>query len=306
MGNGESSQIEPSGFSCKLWSTFYGFSSGHVWMWELDHKECWVPKNWCFQTVVLEKTLESPLDRKEIKPVNPKGNQPWVFTGRTDAEAETPILWPFYAKSQLIGKDPDVGKYWGQGKRGWQRMRRLDDITNSMDMSLSKLQEMVKDRKPGVLQSVHGVSKSHTWLRDWTTIYNARWLLTSYRKVGTSPLNIKRNLWTQDYSSPRCQNTMFVESKSFRHSYKSKNNVFAFDTCVGPIREWQPTPVFLPGESHRQRSHGLQSMGPQRVGHNWATNTHRQWLCIRKGHNVKRHLRNFFLSFYFWGQHPQK
>ena len=118
MGNGESSQIEPSGFSCKLWSTFYGFSSGHVWMWELDHKECWVPKNWCFQTVVLEKTLESPLDRKEIKPVNPKGNQPWVFTGRTDAEAETPILWPFYAKSQLIGKDPDAGKDWRQEEKG--------------------------------------------------------------------------------------------------------------------------------------------------------------------------------------------
>ena len=88
----------------------YGFSSSHVWMWELDHKEGWVLKNWCFWTVVLEKTLESPLDCKEIQPVHPRGDQSWVFTGRTDAKAETPILWPPHAKSWLIGKDPDAGK----------------------------------------------------------------------------------------------------------------------------------------------------------------------------------------------------
>ena len=97
-------------------SQSYGFSSSHVWMWELDHKEGWVSKNWCFWTVVLEKTLESPLDCKEIKPVNPKGNQPWIFIGRTDAE--TTIHWPPDAKSWLIGKDPDAGIDWGQkGKR---------------------------------------------------------------------------------------------------------------------------------------------------------------------------------------------
>ena len=88
----------------------YGFSSSHVWMWELDYKESWTLKNWCFWTVVLEKTPESPLDYKEIQPVNPKGNQSWIFIGRTDAEAETPILWPPDAKSWLIGKDPDAGK----------------------------------------------------------------------------------------------------------------------------------------------------------------------------------------------------
>ena len=88
----------------------YGFSSGHVWMWELDGEESWVPKNWCFWTVVLEKTLESPLDCKEIQPVHPKGDQSWVFIGRTDAEAETPILWPPRVKSRLIGKDPDAGR----------------------------------------------------------------------------------------------------------------------------------------------------------------------------------------------------
>ena len=94
----------------------YGFSSSHVWMWELDCEESWVPKNWCFWTVVLEKALEIPLDSKEIELVHPHGDQSWVFTGRTDAEAETPILWPPDAKSWLIWKDPDAGKDWGQEK----------------------------------------------------------------------------------------------------------------------------------------------------------------------------------------------
>ena len=96
----------------------YGFSSSHKWMWELDHKEGWVLKNWCFQTVVLEKTLESPLDCKEIQPVNPKGNQSWMFIGRTDAEAEAPVLWPPDAKNWLSGKDPDAGKDWRQEEKG--------------------------------------------------------------------------------------------------------------------------------------------------------------------------------------------
>ena len=96
----------------------YGFSSSHVWMWELDWKESWVPKNWCFWTVVLEKTLESPLDFKEIQPVHPKGDQPWVFFGRTDAKAETPVLWPHHAKSWLIGKYSDAGRDWGQEEKG--------------------------------------------------------------------------------------------------------------------------------------------------------------------------------------------
>ena len=99
-------------------SQIYGFSSSHVCMWELDHKENWAPQNWCFWTVVLEKTLESPLDSKEIQPVHPKGNQPWIVIGRTDAEAEAPILWPLDVKSQFIGKDPDVGKDWGQEEKG--------------------------------------------------------------------------------------------------------------------------------------------------------------------------------------------
>ena len=96
----------------------YGFFNGHVWMWELDCEERWVPKNWCFWTVVLEKTLESPLDCKEIHPVHSKGDQSWVFIGRTDAEAETPVLWPPDVKSWLIWKDPDAGKDWGQEEMG--------------------------------------------------------------------------------------------------------------------------------------------------------------------------------------------
>ena len=101
-----------------LSSQGYGFSSGHIWMWELDYKESWAPKNWCFWTVVLEKTLESPLESKEIQPVNPKGDQSWIFIGRTDAEAETPILWSADVKNWLIGKDPDAGKDWRWKEKG--------------------------------------------------------------------------------------------------------------------------------------------------------------------------------------------
>ena len=101
-----------------LSSQSYGFPNSHVWMWELDHKESWVLKNWCFWTVVLEKTLESPLDCKEIQPVNPKGNQSCIFIGRTDAEAETPVLWPPDAQNQLIGKHPDAGKDWRWEEKG--------------------------------------------------------------------------------------------------------------------------------------------------------------------------------------------
>ena len=100
------------------YSQSYGFSSSHVRMWELDHKAGWALKNWCFWTVVLEKTLVSPLDCKEIKPVNPKRNQPWIFIKRTDAEPEAPILWPLDVKRQLMGKDPDAGKDWRQKKKG--------------------------------------------------------------------------------------------------------------------------------------------------------------------------------------------
>ena len=113
-----------------MYSQSYGLSSSHILMWELYHKEGWALKNWCFQTVVMEKTLESPLYCKEIKPANPKRNQPWILIGRTDAEAEAPILWPPDVKSQLIGKDLMLGKIECKRRRGWQRMRWLDSITD--------------------------------------------------------------------------------------------------------------------------------------------------------------------------------
>ena len=138
-------------------------------MWELDYKESWVLKNRCFWSVGLDRTLESPLDCKEIKTVNPKGDQTWMFFGRTDAEAESPILWPPDAKSQLTAKDLDAGKDWRQEEKGTMEDEMVGWLTDSIDMSLSKLWELVMDREAWHV-AVHRVTKSWTWLGDWTEL----------------------------------------------------------------------------------------------------------------------------------------
>ena len=151
----------------------YVFSSSHVWMWEVDHKESWAPKNWCFWTEALEKTLESPLDCKEIQPVHPKGNQSWIFIGRTDAEAETPVLWPPDAKNWFTGKDPDAGKDWRWEEKGvtedemvgWHH--RLDGHEFEQALGVGDGQVSL-----GVLQSMGLQRVGHYWateLTNWMT-----------------------------------------------------------------------------------------------------------------------------------------
>ena len=151
------------------YSHSYGVSSSHIWMWELDHKESWALKDWWFWTVVLEKTRESPLDCKNIKPVNPKGNQFWIFTGRTDAEVKAPILWSPEGRTDPLEKTLMLGKIQGGRRRERQRMRWLNGSTDTMDMSLSQLQELVLDRE--VWHTVVlGVAKNWTLLSNWTDL----------------------------------------------------------------------------------------------------------------------------------------
>ena len=150
-------------------SQSYGFSSSHVWMWELDYKENWEPENWCFWTVLLEKTLESPLDCKENQPVHLKGNPSWIFIGRTDAEAETPILWPPDVKNCLVGKDPDDGKDWRWEEKGMTE----DEMVEWHPLcDVHEFECWWWTGKPEVLQSIGLQRVAHAWVTElnWTEV----------------------------------------------------------------------------------------------------------------------------------------
>ena len=214
-------------------------------MWELDYKERWALKNWCFWTVVLEKALESPLDCKEIQPVHPKGDQSWVFTGRTDVEAETPILWPPDAKSWLIWKDPD-GKDWGQEEKGMTE----DGITDSMDMDLGRLQQLVMDREAW-RAVVHGVEKSWTQLSDWSdwfslwntqthTMTERNKVTVSWQKLQTKTWNIGTSLvgqWLRIFLPMKGPQTGSLKKQEIDR----KTYTFALLTTPKPLTVWITT-----------------------------------------------------------------
>ena len=215
-------------------SQSYGLSGSHEWMWELDHKENWGRKDWCFWTVVLEKTLESPFDFKEIKPVNPEGDQSWIFIGRTDAEAEAPVLWPPDAKRWLTGKDPDAAKDWRQKEKqqqGWDGWM----ASPTWWTELEQLWGLVVDRE-ACRAAVHGTAMSWTWLSNWTelnwtTAAAEVWFSEMLESVSTTSAGGKfpvcNNIWHHLWASwqPWCKGVqgdapiLQVKQLRFRESH---------------------------------------------------------------------------------------
>ena len=211
-----------------IFAIFYSFSSGHVWMWELDCEESWVPKNWCIWTVVLEKTLESPLDCKEIQPVHPKGDQSWVFIGRTDAEAETPIIWPPHAKSWLIGKDPDAGRNWGQEEKGTteDEMAGWHHQLNGHEFGWTL----------GVADGQGGLACCNSWGRkesdmteqlNWTDTYEYRYIILNYDFKNSAKMLQKQKFQNWKYRGFRIWvYPLFIICKNV-HSFKWASRVQA-------------------------------------------------------------------------------
>ena len=267
-------------------------------MWELDCEESWAPKNSCFWTVVLEKTLESPLDCKEIQPVHSEGDQSWVFFGRTDAKAETPVFWPPHVKSWLIGKYPDTGKDWGQEEKGTTEDEMADGITNSMDVSLSELREMVMDRKAW-RAAVHGVAKSRTRLSDWTEL---NWTeLWYWRRLLRVPWTARRSYQSilKEISPEYSLEGLMLKLKLqyFGHLLQKANSLKKtlmlgkiegrrrkddrrWDGCMASPTRW--TRVWVnSGRWWRTGKPGmLQSTGSQRVGQDWATEQLQKWTSV--------------------------
>ena len=220
------------------------FPVGHVWMWKLDHKESWASKNWCFWTVVLKKTLESPLDCKEIQPVHPTGNQSWIFIGRTDAEAEAPTLWPPDAKNWLIRKDADAGEDWRQEKKGTTEDEMVG-WRHQLNMSLSKLWEMVKDREAW-RAAVHGVAKSWTQLSDWTEL---NWMLcTPLTSLGTTGYthwtDLNQHSWDWNRPKRRWSRTFsFPLKEKHKHSPEDCNrteNIVQYSEVRNTVHNYSP------------------------------------------------------------------
>ena len=170
------------------YSQSYGFSSNHVLLWKLDHKEGWAPKDPCFWVVVLEKTHECPLHSKDI---SPKENQPWIFTGRTDAEAEASIIWPPDVKSQLFGKDPDAWKIEGKRRKRQQRVKWLESITDSMDVNLSQRREIMKDREARLV-AVHRVTKIG---HDWAPEQQQQWIISRLNRLNKNTMRLKNRVY---------------------------------------------------------------------------------------------------------------